>query len=173
MIVLATPEGEKLFNDADRASVDAGQADLLLAVESEILDLLVDKAAFIDPTVTALLKQLVLSCNDAEHPQRVLYFTNGSLRNLMLVAVGLPMVVSAAVTVGASGIAIAVAALIYDSESELVKLAKTEFGGKVDDFAVKVLLPHEDLVRRWVAQKPASRQVVLDMFERVKANRKS
>jgi hypothetical protein len=172
MLVLATPEGQGLFDDADRLSVDAGPSDGLLERERELLDLLAGQGSIVDPAALKLLKELLLSCKDAEHPVRALHFTRGSVTNLMLVSVGLPLVISAAKTLGPL-IVPALVAMLYKSDSEAVKRVKTEVGVKIDKFAAEILLPHEKAIRAWAQAQPRSRQVVLDLLDILKrANEK-
>ena len=174
MIVLATKEGEKLFEDADKQAVDAGKSQLLRKAEKELLDILTADGSLIDPEIVELLKLIFLIPITTDHPNRAFYFASGSLRNLTLATIGLVIGGTGLITLGSyllifGGVALAtfVAVDRVAKGSELGNTLDEVRVKAINNFLKKILLPNEDKIRAAAANRP-SWQPIIDLLDRVK-----
>lgn len=174
MIVLATEEGRKLFDDADRAETDAGELDHYRKLEIELLDIIAENGQIMEPEAIRLLKQVILIGNLPPNPNRTSYLSWSSMRNAMLVISAVGVVGSVAYTLAAASPILAVVALVTfvgktlfgegikkSKPGEIINSAITD---QINDLTVKSIQAIRPKLREIAGNRP-SYQWLRDLWD--------
>ena len=179
LIVLATEEGRRLFDDADRGASDAGINDLFRAKMTEFLEHIRDSAKLIDTETFTLLLNLFSLDITAPNPRRVAFLQRGSARNLMIALCALGLVTYAAPTLSVV-LGIPILLLLVDklsggglSDSDLGKLMNQTVRDGINTGMDNFLAANRERLRE-LAKQPSLRWIddVLDRFEDLERIRK-
>lgn len=178
LIVLATDEGRKLFDDAEHSDLDAGEFEKLRDLEMELLDRIGESGHVMDPDELALIKAVLVAGNRGPVPKRAMHLAAGSMRNLVIVMTGVGFVGSVASAAAAiptgvvflaglvfGGALKPVGTMINESikKSQAGKVLSDALAEIIDKKTIEAIVKNKELLRR-IAKDRRGFEVVEDMI---------
>ena len=176
LIVLATDEGRKLFDDAETSDLDVGEFEKIRALEMELLDRIGESGHVMDSDELALLKAVLVAGNRGPIPKRATHLASGSMRNLVIVLTAVGFVGSVGLYAG-PGLLIGGGFLIKLVFGEAIK--KSHVGGwinerlaeLIDKTTVDHIISKRDLLRQ-IAKGRRGLEFVEDMIAWAEKNQR-
>jgi hypothetical protein len=177
LIVLATEEGRKLFDDADRSANDAGGMEYYTELELRLLDILSEDGTIIEPESLQLIKSFLLAKGRGPYQIRTAHLADGSMLNATMVVAGVGVI-------GAIGYGLVAVPIVGIAAAYLGKLVlgegikKSALGvafnenvtKQIDRATVEKIWANRDLIRQIAGNRPSHKWLlgILDWAERNK-----
>lgn len=166
IVVLATEEGRKLFDDADRVETDAGELDRYRELEKQLFTIIAANGNVMEADTVELLGKVLLLDRNSPHPKRLAHLSVGSVRNAILVTsiVSLTGAIGYALVAVTASSAMAAAAMAYIGKlvfgegfkkSKLGELSNLTITNAINKMTAQVIIDNRELLRRIAGDRPS------------------
>ena len=166
MIVLATEEGRKLFDDADRAETDAGGLDLYRELEKQLFAIIAANGNVMESDTVELLGKVLLLDKNSPHPKRLAHLSAGSVRNAVLVtsivslagAIGYALVSVTATSAMAAAAMAYIGKLVFGEgfkKSKLGELSNHTITNAINKMTARMIMDNRELLRKIAGDRPS------------------